>query len=1541
MREWKMFKLHRQRSHEKLGERVDFKFSQLQALQVPRGWDKLFVSIISVETGKAVAKSNKSVVRNGNCQWTEVLSETIWVSQDDTSRVLEERPFRLVVATGSARSGILGEVNINLTDYMTSKVSAPELFPLKKCNYGTLLQVKIQCPTQRPTYRGKHGNTASIDEEDQISDYEDADSKSEGSDNYVGSNRSSFNHLGGVSQHGDLKTLDMSSSASGSHHSSDGGEGSLSGLNLFSRNNSNGDMISASASKNAITRRQDSTGSQNGSMNQANYGEDIYNSTALYNTLTRRQDSTGSQNGSMNHANYGETQHNSSASINTLARRKDSTGSQNGSLNRANYGEDLYNSNSSSFNSKGMGSMSRLQNKIEDFPGHSSPRVHVSSSLKNSDSSKGSLEAPELTVEELRSQAMMWERNAHKLEFELESQRKALSDQSRLNTDMDMDNVDLRAERDSLKLEIEQIKSRVQESTEKQKVSDGATLKELKEEINFQKRSNSDLSSQLMKTQESNIELVSILQELEETVEKQKLEIETLSAQRNVLPGPENCGLSHLSVKVSEESSEKLAEIVEIEREKKRLEVQLQELEDSKERLQSVVESLETKLEEMDQEIQQERKLKNQTVMDVEEKWALKMSALEDEIVKLQTQVSNLLSIHPSSKISGELGHDKSDLFNEIESLRRKVQELEKDCSELTDENLDLIVKLNEAKKDAMKPVDNNETLREVFYESDSLSTSVPNKGSESEVGILKSYIFHLEQQLEKGHNNGSGVVDLVVNIQNEDSKSKCQLKEELEDLVLNLRKENEGLKESYENALRDNSITSKCLDDVRHDLRVLTSSLESHVSVRKSLEKKLLDLESEKGELEAHLSELEEENVNLSERISGLEAQVRYLTEERESGKLELQISRSRAANLQSDIERLKLEMEKQINELRQTLQDGQKEASDAQEEVQYLKREKYRLEATFEALVKDCDSLQKMNVDMKMQKLELHEHYAELEGRLRKKLHECSSYIPKIEYLEMGFSSMQREVASKDQSFSRDLEAFFSASKEHNEKLMAVESLCDQMLLEKTIEVDHLRSEVERLTTVISSTDNERRITETNTLLEVSSLREDKLKLESSLEEAHEKVKWLETELSNIRHDSSSRAQELLGMLSDSKQKEEAVMADYERIKTLLDEVKSSDGNSKRMANELEIMLRASENEKQKLKEESDDLTAQLERLINIRDEFVALKCTLDEMRLEKSRMEASLKFLSTGNEQMKVEKLALMEKIRDMQKAVSEGEDAKHSKIALEEKILRLECDLTAKDALSVHEAEMRNELGRMKRVNSQFLRKIQYLEEEKDGYLRRAQVLEEELKLEDKVRNEELNTGGSSTKDSSGLSEHDANYVYGLLERIRSLEYEMKMNADDYKKKERHLNMKIEQLQNFHHQPSMNQQNFVGQCEREDHNPLDGCRPLPQEITKGDYICNGRFLETESDKFSEENKQNDVQLQNSLPEDTTIKSLGAWIESENELGEKHGDKMKSLEMELKDLRDRYLHMSLRFAQVEVEREELVMTVKNLKSGKRWFS
>lgn len=51
------------------------------------------------------------------------------------------------------------------------------------------------------------------------------------------------------------------------------------------------------------------------------------------------------------------------------------------------------------------------------------------------------------------------------------------------------------------------------------------------------------------------------------------------------------------------------------------------------------------------------------------------------------------------------------------------------------------------------------------------------------------------------------------------------------------------------------------------------------------------------------------------------------------------------------------------------------------------------------------------------------------------------------------------------------------------------------------------------------------------------------------------------------------------------------------------------------------------------------------------------------------------------------------------------------------------------------------------------------------------------------------------------------------------------------------------------------------------------------------------------------------------------------------------EGYKDKVSSLEAELREIQERYSHMSLKYAEVEAEREELVMKLKTVNS-RSWF-
>ena len=132
--------------------------------------------------------------------------------------------------------------------------------------------------------------------------------------------------------------------------------------------------------------------------------------------------------------------------------------------------------------------------------------------------------------------------------LDLDILRKEYSDQFKNQVNLDMELSAANSERDGLRKEVEQLKLLLEKSMVKQTTLEDSTFqdgvthirKELANEIKFQKVSNANLALQLKRSQDANVELVSVLQELEGTIEKQRVEMENISALQSQFSELEN-----------------------------------------------------------------------------------------------------------------------------------------------------------------------------------------------------------------------------------------------------------------------------------------------------------------------------------------------------------------------------------------------------------------------------------------------------------------------------------------------------------------------------------------------------------------------------------------------------------------------------------------------------------------------------------------------------------------------------------------------------------------------------------------------------------------------------------------------------------------------------------------------------------------------------------------------------------------------------------------------------------------------------------------
>ncbi|XP_028777166.1 myosin heavy chain, fast skeletal muscle-like [Neltuma alba] len=1070
-------------------------------------------------------------------------------------------------------------------------------------------------------------------------------------------------------------------------------------------------------------------------------------------------------------------------------------------------------------------------------------------------------------VEELRAEAMMWEMNARKLMVDLDMLRTEFSEQSKNLADLRVELSDSCVERETLRREVQQLKQSLEDQMAKQKALEDSSSqgeftpeveKALKDELKFQKESYTNLCLELKRNQEANLELVSILHELEETIEQQKIEIDSLSALEN-----------------------------------KRLDV----------------ESAENTI--------------NKNLVDLEIQYESKLSAKEGEILNLKAKLSESVKERCNTEIVSRNGGDV-DLMSEIEVLRGKVQELEMECNELADENLELLFELKKVKNNSRRgacvdlPPDISDAFQALHLEDMLEAGVIGEVKNDDQISIqeLQSSKVALEIRIAELNNEvtdkTSQMADLEANLLSKEKEIRVlqNRQSELEAKVCEFQEEKNQLEEHMEVMLKERDINTKCLNDLQNDLGILSRSMDSHVSANEILRRKSLELENGKHELERHMSDLEKEKGQLAMQMSVLEAQLMYLTNERDSSLSELENSRSHAKMLQEEIMKIKSEVDSSIEDLKQNLKVTQCQLSESQQKCEYLRRANLQLQTTIENLAKECDSLQKLNGDLGKQKQELQVHCSILVDRLGESDQKFTDCSERVELLENKFAFVLEENASKEKSLISELDVLADENIRQDER---GGSLMNQILMEKTAEIESLQQKIEHLCMELSATRNENERIASNATLEISALTADKAKLQYAFEEVQSDVISTKNEMNIMQTDYERKLQDLTTQFSAFKSDQEIWMADHEKLLKQVDDYKSRELTVNSTLKSLELKLNVTEYERQQLMEESENLKIQLHQIERFENENMALRNELNSTNSEKETLGASLCFISESCENLKAEKKSLVEKILTLENAVSELEDCRRSRVSLEEKLMRMESDLKEKETISAQEAEKKNELSHIKRINRHYQQTIRLLDKEKDEFKTKAEALEEEMKL---IKEQKQNL--KSEINGKTLRAHEA------------LENSVVQNPGQHRG-----NRTKSFFRNDREKVQDERDISTGKHQSEVENEfglLDGSA----HAVEADSLSNIELHETELIKA--EGANNMIEDQSNWGQSQGRNHKEAPMADGDIVTKERFERTKSvLEAELRDLQERYFHMSLKFAEVEAQREELVMKLKVAKNQK----
>ncbi|XP_040930834.1 myosin-11 isoform X2 [Gossypium hirsutum] len=586
-----------------------------------------------------------------------------------------------------------------------------------------------------------------------------------------------------------------------------------------------------------------------------------------------------------------------------------------------------------------------------------------------------------------------------------------------------------------------------------------------------------------------------------------------------------------------------------------------------------------------------------------------------------------------------------------------------------------------------------------------------------------------------------------------------------------------------------------------------------------------------------------------------------------------------------------------------------------DLNSELEIYKRDKDELEAQMEQLALDYEILKQENHDIsyKLEQTRLREQLKiqyecpsssatinELENQieclqreLSKQSKEFSGSLATINELETHIRSLEEELEKQAKVFERDLGSVTQNKVEQEQRAIRAEEALQMTRLKNANTAEKLQEEFKKLSMQMASTFDANEKVATNALVEANELRLQRNQLEELLKKAKE-------ELQSVTEDYEAKLCDLSNL----------VKLKSNQIEQMLEEIDDKSKQLEHQKKHVEEVSGAFSKEISRLKAEIDKLTTEKKCLCEQAEQMESLKLELEHT---KALVQGTEEQMQSGNLERNnlVSAIALMKK--EATKSEEELQRMRHLK---EEKDASIESLLSELDTLkaqcdklkhSVFEDEIEKE-----KLRKQVVQLKTDLKKKEDAFTGM------EKKLKESNRRGVVSDGTRTPlrNNKSAVVPHSLKEVASLRETIKLLEGQIKLkeaaletSTNVFLEKEKDLQKKIDELEN-----KLNEYN-TGFCSYQ----LQKLQVFKdtKEVTSNVKACiskeNGYAV-----PFVKSDGGNHDEL---MAELTSLK-----------------ERNKSMENELKDMQERYSDISLKFAEVEGERQQLVMTVRNLMNAKK---
>uniref|UniRef100_A0A7N0VHL7 C2 NT-type domain-containing protein n=1 Tax=Kalanchoe fedtschenkoi TaxID=63787 RepID=A0A7N0VHL7_KALFE len=519
-----------------------------------------------------------------------------------------------------------------------------------------------------------------------------------------------------------------------------------------------------------------------------------------------------------------------------------------------------------------------------------------------------------------------------------------------------------------------------------------------------------------------------------------------------------------------------------------------------------------------------------------------------------------------------------------------------------------------------------------------------------------------------------------------------------------------------------------------------------------------------------------------------------------------------------------------------------------------------------------------------------ELESQIEGLENELRKQEKKYSDSSTKISDLQAEVIFLEEELEKQAQEFEADLEAVTRAKIEQEQRAILAENSLRATKYKNANTAERLHEDFKRLSLQMASTFDANEKLAMKSINEAAELRLERNRLEILLRKATE-------ELLSVKKDYEAK---LDGVSNEAKLSMHRINEMIMEVEDKTIRLEAQDARKREMPRDLsQEMLR---------------LIAEIQRLTEAND-IISKERDLLKAELEKANLstdEAEMLLIGRNVELSELEdEIALIS-----EKADKSAEELAITRSVLKEKEAVLENLVLELEHLKAHH-------GILKQT---------YLEDESENIQFRNQVLQpkRDIKKEDTLSTNVKNLKEMNGSETSGnniiICEAHLEAAY-LTEKIRQLEGQTKLNGisietktNSFLEKEKDLMDKIKELESRAEEPSQNSCLSDFQYQKVGRDALN--------IGK---VYQVEWVEQGTRKATSNSSCDGTKLSVSTSDQSNPNAMMSEME-------KLKERNLSMEIELKELQGRYSEISLKFAEVEGERQKLVMSLRCLKNSRK---